>query len=90
MDTNYEVLVVSYNAQGESPSSAPITVYVGEAVPTGNPQNIQTEALSSTEIKISWEVSHCHIQNVTCIERGYVFFSLIRKGKFVINEIYYM
>ncbi|KAK4323993.1 hypothetical protein Pmani_005348 [Petrolisthes manimaculis] len=55
VDTNYEVLVVSYNAQGESPSSAPITVYVGEAVPTGNPQNIQAEALSSTEIKISWE-----------------------------------
>ncbi|KAG7176448.1 sidekick-like 1 [Homarus americanus] len=55
MDTNYEVLVVAFNAQGESPSSAPITVYVGEAVPTGNPKNVKTEALSSTEIKISWE-----------------------------------
>ena len=56
MDANYEVLVVAFNAQGESPPSAPITVYVGEAVPTGNPKNIIAEALSSTEIKISWEV----------------------------------
>lgn len=55
MDTNYEVLVVAYNAQGESPPSAPITVYVGEAVPTGHPKIVLAEALSSTEIKISWE-----------------------------------
>lgn len=62
MDTNYEVLVVAYNAQGESPPSAPITVYVGEAVPTGHPKNVQAEALSSTEIKITWEV--CHSESV--------------------------
>nr|XP_045601913.1 protein sidekick-like isoform X1 [Procambarus clarkii] len=55
VDTNYEVLVVAFNAQGESPSSAPTTVYVGEAVPTGNPKNVKSEALSSTEVKISWE-----------------------------------
>ncbi|KAK8382212.1 hypothetical protein O3P69_015266 [Scylla paramamosain] len=55
VDKNYEVLVVAFNAQGESPPSAPITVYVGEAVPTGNPKNIVAEALSSTEIKLSWE-----------------------------------
>ncbi|XP_050687397.1 protein sidekick-like isoform X4 [Eriocheir sinensis] len=55
VDTTYEVLVVAFNAQGESPSSAPITVYVGEAVPTGNPKNVIAAPLSSTEIKISWE-----------------------------------
>lgn len=56
VDTNYEVLVVAFNAQGESPPSSPITVYVGEAVPTGNPKNVVAAPLSSTEIKISWEV----------------------------------
>ncbi|XP_064109452.1 protein sidekick-like isoform X2 [Macrobrachium nipponense] len=54
-DTNYEVMVVSFNAQGESPPSAPSTVYVGEAVPTGQPKNIQAQPVSSTEIKILWE-----------------------------------
>ncbi|KAK7082428.1 Protein sidekick-2, partial [Halocaridina rubra] len=54
-DTNYEIVVVSFNAQGESPSSAPLTVYVGEAVPTGQPRNVKTQPISSTEIKLSWE-----------------------------------
>ncbi|CAL4132916.1 unnamed protein product, partial [Meganyctiphanes norvegica] len=54
-DTNYEVQVVSFNAQGESEPSAPLTVYVGEAVPTGSPKNIRAQPVSSTEIKITWE-----------------------------------
>ena len=55
-DTNYEVLVVSFNAQGESPASPPLTVYVGEAVPTGKPRKVEAKPVTSTEIKISWEV----------------------------------
>lgn len=34
-DRNYEVIVTPFNSQGAGPSSAPTTVYVGEAVPTG-------------------------------------------------------
>lgn len=60
-DMNYEVLVVAFNSQGESPPSAPITVYVGEAVPTGKPKNVNAEPVTSTEIKVTWEVSSCVI-----------------------------
>lgn len=58
-DMNYEVLVVAFNSQGESPPSAPITVYVGEAVPTGKPKNVNAEPVTSTEIRVTWEVSSC-------------------------------
>ena len=54
-DMNYEVVVVSFNAQGESPPSPPFTIYVGEAVPIGEPQNVSAEALSSTDIRITWQ-----------------------------------
>ena len=32
---HYEILVIPYNKQGHGPPSAPVPVYVGEAVPTG-------------------------------------------------------
>ena len=54
-DSNYEVEVVSYNRQGESRPSPPVTVYVGEAVPTGQPQRVVAQPVSSTEIRITWE-----------------------------------
>lgn len=56
-DTNYEIVVTSFNLQGESPPSSPHTIYVGEAVPTGTPRNVKATPLSPTEIKIDWEVS---------------------------------
>ena len=34
-DRNYEIVVTPFNSQGPGPSSSPTTVYVGEAVPTG-------------------------------------------------------
>jgi protein sidekick len=34
-DRNYEIIVTPFNSQGPGPSSSPTTVYVGEAVPTG-------------------------------------------------------
>ena len=46
---------MAFNAQGNSPHSSPLTVYVGEAVPTGEPQNIKVLPLSPTEIRISWQ-----------------------------------
>ena len=35
-DRNYEIIVTPFNSQGSGPSSSPVTVYVGEAVPTGS------------------------------------------------------
>lgn len=37
-DRNYEIIVVPFNSQGDGPQSPPVTVYVGEAVPTGEPR----------------------------------------------------
>lgn len=56
--------MVAFNGQGESPMSAPLTVYVGEAVPTGKPKNVQSEPVTSTEIKIKWEVSFRSVHGV--------------------------
>ncbi|KAF2352237.1 Immunoglobulin I-set [Trinorchestia longiramus] len=54
-DSNYEIEVVSYNGQGDSAPSPPVTVYVGEAVPTGHPLRVTVQPVSSTEIRITWE-----------------------------------
>ncbi|XP_064477865.1 protein sidekick-like isoform X1 [Ornithodoros turicata] len=53
-DRIYEVRVRAFNGQGEGPPSGPITVYVGEAVPTGRPRKVQLQALSSTEVNVTW------------------------------------
>lgn len=53
-DRNYEIVVVPYNSQGNGPSSPPMTVYVGEAVPTGQPRNVEAEAVSATEVRLKW------------------------------------
>ncbi|XP_076305612.1 sidekick cell adhesion molecule isoform X1 [Tachypleus tridentatus] len=54
-DKIYEVKVYAYNNQGSGPSSQPVTIYVGEAVPTGSPQDVKVSVLSSTEIEVSWK-----------------------------------
>ena len=53
-DRNYEILVTPFNSQGPGPSSSPVTVYVGEAVPTGEPREVQALAVSSTEVRLNW------------------------------------
>ncbi len=53
-DRNYEIVVLPYNSQGEGPASAPITVYVGEAIPTGQPRNVEAEAVSATQVQLKW------------------------------------
>ncbi|PNI35199.1 SDK1 isoform 4 [Pan troglodytes] len=37
----YEVIMTAYNIIGESPASAPVEVFVGEAAPAMAPQNVQ-------------------------------------------------
>ena len=53
-DKNYEIVVSPFNSQGNGPASPPITVYVGEAVPTGQPRNVEAKAISSTEVRLKW------------------------------------
>lgn len=62
-DRNYEIIVVPFNAQGEGPASPPITVYVGEAVPTGEPRGLQGEPVSSTEVRLRWKPPQQQMQN---------------------------
>jgi protein sidekick len=62
-DKNYEITVVPFNSQGYGPSSRPIAVYVGEAVPTGAPQEIRAEATSPTEVRLTWRPPKADQQN---------------------------
>ena len=62
-DKNYEIIVLPFNSQGEGPASPPTTVYVGEAVPTGEPRNLEGEAVSSTEVRLRWKPPQQKMQN---------------------------
>lgn len=62
-DRNYEIVVLPFNSQGEGPASPPSTVYVGEAVPTGEPRGLEGEAVSSTEVRLRWKPPQQHMQN---------------------------
>jgi len=53
-DKNYEIVVVPFNSQGDGPPSPPVTVYVGEAVPTGEPRELRAEPVSATEVRLRW------------------------------------
>lgn len=62
-DKNYEIVVLPFNSQGEGPASPPATVYVGEAVPTGEPRGLEGEAVSSTEVRLRWKPPQQQMQN---------------------------
>jgi len=62
-DKNYEITVAPFNSRGEGDSSRPITVYVGEAVPTGEPRDVVVKAASSTDIQIEWKAPFQNQQN---------------------------
>ena len=62
-DKYYEVIVVPYNSEGEGPQSLPVTVYVGEAIPTGEPQQVTAESVSSTEVLLKWKPPQANMQN---------------------------
>ncbi|KAJ8966484.1 hypothetical protein NQ317_018469 [Molorchus minor] len=74
-DRNYEIIVVPFNAQGEGPASPPITVYVGEAVPTGEPRGLEGEPVSSTEVRLRWKPPQQQMQNGELL--GYKIFYLV-------------
>ncbi|PRD32242.1 UNVERIFIED_CONTAM: sdk [Trichonephila clavipes] len=62
-DRVYEIRVYAYNSRGDSLPSHPVQVFVGEAVPTGEPREIRVEATSSTELKVSWKPPPPALQN---------------------------
>ncbi|XP_059099411.1 protein sidekick-like isoform X3 [Tigriopus californicus] len=73
---NYEIIVKPINSQGQGPPSRPVPVYVGEAVPTGAPRNIKAEALSPTEVRLSWTAPEADQQNGDLLGYKIFYFSL--------------
>uniref|UniRef100_A0A670YH85 Sidekick cell adhesion molecule 1 n=1 Tax=Pseudonaja textilis TaxID=8673 RepID=A0A670YH85_PSETE len=59
----YEVVMTAYNIIGESPASAPVEVYVGEAAPAMPPQNIHISAVSASQLEITWDPPPVDSQN---------------------------
>ncbi|GAA6109143.1 protein sidekick-1 isoform X5 [Tachysurus ichikawai] len=59
----YEIVMTAYNIIGESPASAPVEVFVGEAAPSVAPQNIQVNTVSSTQLEVQWEPPPVETQN---------------------------
>lgn len=62
-DRYYEIIMLPFNSEGEGPASPPVTVYVGEAVPTGEPQHLNAEPISSTEVHLRWKPPQANMQN---------------------------
>ncbi|XP_021270778.1 protein sidekick-2 isoform X2 [Numida meleagris] len=59
----YEIRMSVYNAVGEGPPSPPQEVFVGEAVPTGAPQNVAVKAATATQLDVTWEPPPAESQN---------------------------
>ncbi|XP_072737349.1 protein sidekick-2 isoform X1 [Ciconia boyciana] len=59
----YEIRMSVYNAVGEGPPSPPQEVFVGEAVPTGTPQNVAVQAATATQLDVTWEPPPAESQN---------------------------
>ncbi|KFV75189.1 Protein sidekick-1, partial [Struthio camelus australis] len=59
----YEVLMTAYNVIGESPTSTPVEVFVGEAAPAMAPQNIQVNSLSASQLELTWDPPPVDSQN---------------------------
>ncbi|XP_076674857.1 sidekick cell adhesion molecule isoform X2 [Andrena cerasifolii] len=74
-DRYYEVVVLPFNSEGEGPASPPVTVYVGEAVPTGEPQHLKAQPISSTEVHLRWKPPQANMQNGDLL--GYKIFYLV-------------
>ncbi|XP_011308943.1 protein sidekick isoform X2 [Fopius arisanus] len=74
-DRNYEIVVLPFNSEGDGPASPPVTVYVGEAVPTGEPQGVRALPISGTEVTLQWRPPLANMQNGDLL--GYKIFYLV-------------
>jgi protein sidekick len=77
-DHNYEIIVMPFNSQGNGPASLPSPIFVGEAVPTGEPRNIEAVAISSTEVRLQWRPPKQNMQNGDLL--GYKIFYLVTES----------
>ncbi|XP_039082013.1 protein sidekick-1 isoform X2 [Hyaena hyaena] len=59
----YEVILTAYNIIGESPASAPVEVFVGEAAPAMAPQNVRVTPLTASQLEVTWEPPPPESQN---------------------------
>lgn len=59
----YEVVMTAYNIIGESPASAPVEVFVGEAAPAMAPQNVQVSPLTASQLEVTWDPPPPESQN---------------------------
>uniref|UniRef100_UPI00358E061C protein sidekick-1-like n=1 Tax=Myxine glutinosa TaxID=7769 RepID=UPI00358E061C len=50
----YEIVLSAFNAAGNGPSTTPIQVFVGEAVPSAAPRNVKVEGTSSSQLQVTW------------------------------------
>ncbi|XP_072043107.1 protein sidekick-2-like [Amphiura filiformis] len=60
---NYEIKVAAYNAEGIGPFSRPVTVFVGEAIPSAPPTNVKAIGMSPSSLKVSWTPPSVDSQN---------------------------
>ncbi|XP_062701372.1 protein sidekick isoform X5 [Aedes albopictus] len=74
-DRNYEIIVQPFNSQGSGIATPPVAVYVGEAVPTGEPRGIDGAPVSSTEVRLRWKAPQQSMQNGELL--GYKIFYLV-------------
>ncbi|XP_030078899.1 protein sidekick isoform X12 [Drosophila hydei] len=74
-DRNYEIVVLPFNSQGPGPATPPAAVYVGEAVPTGEPRAVDAASISSTEVRLRWKPPKQSMQNGDIL--GYKIFYLV-------------
>ncbi|XP_062537067.1 protein sidekick isoform X3 [Armigeres subalbatus] len=74
-DRNYEIIVQPFNSQGSGSATPPVAVYVGEAVPTGEPRGIDGAPVSSTEVRLRWKAPQQSMQNGELL--GYKIFYLV-------------
>ncbi|XP_054428409.1 protein sidekick-1 [Pteronotus mesoamericanus] len=59
----YEVVLTAYNVVGESPATAPVEVFVGEAAPAMAPQNVQVNPLTASQLEVTWDPPPPESQN---------------------------
>lgn len=83
-DKNYEIIVLPFNSQGEGPATPPVAVYVGEAVPTGEPRSLEAVPVSSTEIRLRWKAPKQNMQNGKLL--GYKIFFLVTNSPQELEE----
>ncbi|XP_069511212.1 protein sidekick-2 isoform X2 [Ambystoma mexicanum] len=77
----YEIRMSVYNAAGEGPSSTPQEVFVGEAVPTGPPQNVAIQSSTATQLDVTWEPPLPEAQNGDIQGYKIFFWESLRKNE---------